>query len=456
MQWDDTAVARWLEPLSARSGELADVFGERRREVSVTWTDGRLGDVRVRREEGVSARWRFGRDERLAFVAGAEEESVREAIRSLRSLSGREPLPIRNPRASKSGPLEESDAGDEGTAWADLQRWTRRLTGILGRHAPRHRFVWRVCETERRVVASGLAAPSPSSISRRRLVSLEGTLTAASRHGDESRPIAFHAPDAEGTADEFKTVLVAATTPRDRPVAPGDVDTDVVLAQGCAAVLFHEILGHALEADAARSPLSAPLREDARVAVAELDVLDDPRRLDLFGGYERDDEGVAPRAVKLLHSGRVGSRMTDRSHPARGGSSGHARRAGPAEAPMPRCSNVVVPAGSATSEEIARRLGNGIWIEEFRGGSAQVAAGTFRLPFARARRVRRGRFTEELGAGVLAGRTLEALQGVEAVLGREARPCRSLGWCARDGQVVPVQGESPDVLIRGLSVRSSR
>jgi predicted Zn-dependent protease len=441
VQWDDAAVARWLEPLSSRTGELAEVFGERRREVVLAWTDGRIVDVQVRREEGVSARWRFGRDERLAFVAGAGESSVREAVRALRTLSGREPVPIRGIRAASV----VDEAG-----WADLQRWTRRLTGILGRHAPRHRFLWRVCETERRVVASGL--PPPSSVSRRRLVSLEGSLTAASRHGDEERPIAFHAPDAEATADELKAILVAATAPRDRPLAPGEGDTDVVLAAGCAAVLFHEILGHALEADAASSPLSAPLREDARVAVAELDVADDPRRLDLFGGYERDDEGVSPRAVKLLHSGRVGSRLTDRRH-ARGASSGHGRRAGPAEAPMPRGSNVVVPAGSATSEEIARRLNDGIWIEEFLGGSAQVADGTFRLPFARARRVRRGRFTEELGAGILAGRTLEALRGVEPVLGREARACRSLGWCAREGQVVPVQGEAPDVLIRGLSVR---
>ena len=71
--------------------------------------------------------------------------------------------------------------------------------------------------------------------------------------------------------------------------------------------------------------------------------------------------------------------------------------------------------------EIARRLNNGIWIEDFRGGSAQVAAGTFRLPFTRARRVRRGRFTEELGAGVLAGRTLEALQGSASQADRPAR-----------------------------------
>jgi predicted Zn-dependent protease len=448
VQWDDATVARWLEPLSSRTGELAEVFGERRREVVLGWTDGRIVDVRVRREDGVSARWRFGREERLAFVSGGGEDSVREAVRALRALSGREPLPIRGSRAPKGAGDEETETG-----WADLQRWTRRLTGILGRHAPRHRFFWRVVETERRVVASGL----PPAAWRRRLISVEGSLTAASRHGDEERPIAFHAPDAETTADELKAALVRAGAPRDRPVAPGEGEVDVVLAEGCAAVLFHEILGHALEADAAASSLSSSLRDsslrgDARVAVAELDVSDDPRRLDLFGGYERDDEGVAPRAVKLLYSGRVGSRLTDRAH-ARGASSGHGRRAGPAEAPMPRGANVVLPAGSATSDEIARRLNDGLWIEEFRSGSAQVADGTFRLPFARARRVRRGRFTEEIGPGILAGRALDALKGIEPVLGREARACRSLGWCARDGQVVPVQGEAPDVLIRGLSVR---
>ena len=445
MHWDDAAVARWLEPLSSRAGELADVFGERRREITLTWLDEDLSDVQVRREEGVSARWRLGREERLAFVAGAGEPSVREAIRALRTLSGREPLPIRPSRTARAS---DEIAASEEEDWPDHRRWTRRLTDLLGRHAPRHRLRWRICDIERRVVASGLAP----AVSRRRLVSLEGEVTAASRHGDEVRPFAFHAPDADSTADEIRAALVYATLPRDRPVSPGQGETDVVLAAGSAAVLFHEILGHALEADAPASPLSALARDDARAAVPDLDVVDDPRRLDLFGGYERDDEGVAPRPVKLLYSGRVGSRLTDRPH-ARTASSGHGRRAGPAEPPMPRCANVIVSAGSATSEEIGRRLGDGLWIEEFRGGSVQVAGGTFRLRFSRARRLRRGRFTEEIGPGVLMGRTLDALKGVEAVLGREARACRSLGWCAREGQVVPVQGEAPDILIRRLAVR---
>jgi predicted Zn-dependent protease len=447
VQWDETAVARWLEPLAARPGEIADVFGERMREVTLAWRDGELADVRVRREEGVAARWRFGREERFAFAAGSGESSVREAVRSLRSAAGREARPL---RGSRSGSAEDAEGSDL-ASWADATRWARKLTGMFGRHAPRHRFLWRIRETERRIVAP----PAPVAVTRRRLVSLEGVLTAASRQGDEPRRLAFHAPDGDATADELKTVLAAAATPRDRPVAPPAGETDAALAAGSAAVLFHEILGHALEADALASPLTAAAEK--RVAVTELDVHDDPRRLDLFGGYERDDEGTAPRPVKLLHSGHVGSRLTDRSHtrgPSSGsGSTGHGRRAGAAEPPGCRTSNVVVPAGSATSEELARRLNEGLWIEEFLGGSVDLSAGTFRLRFARARRVRRGRFTEELGPGILAGRILDALRNVEPVLGREARACRSLGWCSRDGQVVPVQGEAPDILIRRLAVR---
>jgi len=135
------------------------------------------------------------------------------------------------------------------------------------------------------------------------------------------------------------------------------------------------------------------------------------------------------------------------------GSSGHGRRAGPADAPLPRGSNTVVSAGAATSEELIRRLGNGLWIEEIGSGTVELSSGRFRLAFPRGRRVRRGRFADEIGAGFLAGEILPALSAVEPMIGREVRACRSLGWCSRAGQVVPVGGEAPDVIVRRLSVR---
>lgn len=440
VHWDENGISRWLEPLASRSDELAEVFGESLIETSLEWRDGEIRDSAVRREEGTSARLRSGRQEQLVHVPGTDEAAVREAVRALRSAAGRTALPIRSARDAP--PPEEAPA-------TEADRWTRRLVGILARHAPRHHFRFRVRSTERRIVSPG----RPASVARRRLVSLEGRFTAASRVGDEERAFAFHAPDAEATADELKTLLSAAGAPRDRMAPTPEGETDVVLAEGSAAVLFHEILSHALEAGADDSPFAA--LSETRVAVAELDVTDDARQLDLFGGYEHDDEGTAPRAVRLLHAGAISGRLTDRAHAAASGSTGHGRRAGASEPPLPRGSNVLVGGGAATQEEMARRLGNGIWIDQFRGGSVDLAGGTFRLHFPRARRVRRGLLADELGPGMIAGEILSTLRNIEPVLGRQVRVCRSLGWCARGGQVVPVQGAAPDVLIRRAAVRSA-
>jgi predicted Zn-dependent protease len=439
VDWDEAVVGRWLEPLAAKAGEIAEVFSEKLDEVQLDWRDGAAAEVRVRREDGTGARFRSNGLERFVFVPGVDEAAVREAVRALRSETGCETLPIR-PSRTRSG-------AEAVGRLPEVDRWIKRLAAMFSRHASRHRFVFRIRDFERRIVGAGRPAVS----SARRLLSLEGHFTAASRLGDEERAFSFHSPDSEAAPDELRTLLSAAASPRDRAVPVPAGETDAVLAAGSAAVLFHEILGHPLEADAGASPLE-PLA-DARVAVTELEVVDDPRRLDLFGGYERDDEGTTPRAVRLVSAGRLGSKLTDRAHAGTGGSTGHGRRAGPAEVPVPRSSNIVVGAGQATPEELARRLSNGIWIEEFRGGSLELSGGTFRLHFPRARRVRRGRPADELGPGILAGEILATLRGIEPVAGREVHGCRSLGWCARGGQIVPVQGAAPDILVRGLTVR---
>ena len=445
MDWDDAAIAKELEKLAAGTDEIADVFGERLAEITIPWRDGEAGDPRVRREDGVAARRRARGEERFAFVSGWGDAAARSAVRALDEggSSGRPP---------GSAPAAAAAEPDEALS-RDAARWVRRLPALLARHAPRHRLRLRLLRTERRVVAMG----RPASESVRRLVSVEGVVVAASRLGDEERRFAFHAPDGGAVADELKAALVRAAAPRDRPIPATAGETDAVLASGCAAVLFHEILAHALEADAGRSPISSAT--DARLTTPELDVRDDPRRLDLFGGYERDDEGTAPRSVKLIHSGRIGSRITDRASAAagsRGGSTGHGRRAAPSEPPQPRTANVVVAAGSVPSEELVRRLGNGLWIDEIHAGSAEPSSGSFRLAFPRARRVHRGRLAEEIGPGSLFGEMVPALRRIEPALGREAHACRSLGWCARDGRVLPVQGEAPDLIVRALALRPAR
>ena len=441
MTLDASRIAGWIEPLARRPGEIVEVFGERRREAVLELADGEVVGARTSAISGVSARWALGSDEILASVSRLDEPAAREAVRLLQTSLGKAPLPAR------SGlPPALSDEAVE----LEADRWSRRLVALVGRHAPRHRLRWSLIEVARQVIPARGNGASHT----RRLVSLEGTIIAASRRGDETRGFSFHAPDSDATPDELRTALLRASEPRDAAVPCGEGEIDALLADGCAAVLFHEILSHPLEAGET-SPLSS--LEQARVAIPELDVRDEPSRLDLFGGYERDDEGVKPRPVKLLDGGRLAGRLTDLAHAESSfnGSNGHGRRAGPSDSPLPRGSNVVVAPGHATADEMIRRLYNGRWIGGLARGSGEVASGRFRLGFPRARRIRRGRLADECGPGVISGDILSTLKAIEPGIGRDVHAYRSLGWCSRGGQVLPVQGAAPDVLIRGAAIRST-
>ncbi|MGH9364716.1 MAG: TldD/PmbA family protein [Thermoanaerobaculia bacterium] len=439
MELDASRISGWIDSLARKPHEIVEIFVERRREVVFEWRDGEVEQTRVWVASGLSARSRRQGEENLVFVPRSDEAGAREAVRALQKELERPTLPVKPSHAEEPATLAPP---------ADAERWRKRLSTLLARLAPRHRFRLTLTRTERHLIP---ARGSPCSFERQ-LFSLEGTFTAASRRRDETRSFSFHAPEAASTVDELKTALALAGQPRETMVPCGDGVMDVVLANGSAAVLFHEILSHPLEAGVA-SPLST--LEGARLATPELDVCDDPTRLDLFGGYVFDDEGTRARPVKLLDAGRLGHRLTDRAHAEPESSNGHARRAGPSDAPLARSSNILVAGGHSTSEEMARRLGSGLWIDALDGGSVELASGGFRLSFPRAHRVRRGRMADECGPGTLAGDILSALKSVEPLLGRQVRPLRAFGWCARAGQVVPVQGAAPDVLIRGLAIRSA-
>ena len=436
MELDPATIAHWLEPLAKRPEDVVEVFAERRREMTVEWRDGEIHEARATLAEGVSARWKGRAGERLAFLSRADEEGAREAIRALQKEVGHSPLPVKPARAR---PAREQDSPH------DVERWIKRLSALLDRHTPRHRFRWMLCDLARQVIPARGAA----STFARRLLSLVGTFTAVSRRGDEKRDFSFHAPVGESTFEELRVALNHAGEPRERPTPCAAGETDVVLAGGCAAMLFHEILSHPLEAGA-ESPLNG--LEQARLAAAEVEVRDDATRLDLFGGYECDDEGVAPKPVKLLDAGRLSGRLTDRSH-GPGPSNGHARRGGPEDAPRPRGSNILVAPGHSATEEMTRRLSSGLWIEQIDGGSVELASGRFRLRFPRARRVRRSRMADECGAGILSGEILTVIRSIDPGIGRDVRAYRPLGWCSHDGRVVPVGGAAPAVLIRRFAVR---
>jgi predicted Zn-dependent protease len=436
---DLALLSRWIDPLGADG--LADLFFEWRSEVAFDLRDGAVAVPEVVIESGVAARARRGGRVVLACSPRADEEGAREAIRRAAAM-----LPSsRHPKAAEALPPAEAEAAPEAEVFA------RKTAGLFARalDGRPHRARVERRLSSRLIVAAGRP---PHRYERARL-SFQGTVLADTRGGPRWRGFRFHVAEAEREpTDELRARLREAAEPGDRPVDPPSGLSDVLLSRGCATFFFHEALSHPLEADAALSRLFGLAR--ARVAPREIHVADEPGRLDLFGGYPVDDEGVPAHRTPLLDAGHLAGLLRDRLHAdSLHPPTGNGRRAGVWDAPAPRGANVVVAAGGASEEEMLHRLSDGILISAFEGGTVDPASGRFRLTFPSAHAVHRGRLAHVLGPGVLEGDIVEALGAVDPLLGSKVSPSRELAWCAREGKTVPVGGEAPSVIVRRLHAR---
>jgi TldD protein len=255
-------------------------------------------------------------------------------------------------------------------------------------------------------------------------------------------------------ADALATALREATRPSSGlPPAPGPVD--VVFSPSAASVFWHEVVGHALEADAGERGSVLSRVKGAAVAPAGLDVVDDPGRSDLPGAYGVDDEGALARAVPLLADGVVTGLLADR----RSGTldtNGHGRTSSFRRPPRVRMSNLIASAGEASLDELLERCGDGVYVREVASGSADPESGRFVLLVSAADAVRHGRRGAPLAPFALTGEILSALASVEEVWGNEVLPATGLSVCVKGGDAVPVGGAAAALLVRGLSARTAR
>jgi len=431
-------LSRWIEPL-AKEG-LADLFFEWKSELHLSLSDGSVGASALTVESAVSARARRGNRVVLAASPRADEAGARDVVRRLAAMLSSSHFP----KSADGSPAEP------GRAIEDPTRWTKKISSLVARafEDRPHKVEIRRRHATRLVVPAGRA---PSQHERPRL-SLHGEFLADTRGGPKWRAFNFHLPEADdGAFEELRHRLRALAGTGPGPVAPTAGTADVVLENGSAAFFFHEVLSHPMEADAPASKLANLVK--ARLCPREIEVSDEPSRLDLFGGYPVDDEGVPARRTALLSAGHLAGPLRDRLrsdplHP----STGNGRRPSAFDHAAPRGSNLVVGPGGASEEEMLHRLGTGIRVEEFDGGSVDLASGRFRLRFPAAQAVQRGRLGQPLGPGHLEGEIVEALAAVDSLLGARAKPCRQLAWCAREGKVLPVGGEAPAMIVRRMQV----
>lgn len=431
-----------------RRGEGGEAFRERRQAFSWTVSEAGLLAPASSDERGTAVRIRRGRESLLVARPGDGPEALREAVREASRRAGSAPFfkAVRR--------LERQPRGAE--PWADddafVSALTSSLAAALAEAVPDPRgvaisLVVSHVTVKRAVITSRAFAPCGASS----WIEASGTLSRSSFQ----RTFAFQSarPYTEAFEKLARSLHEAA---RPMPhLSPPDGVIDVVLAPAASAVFWHEVVGHALEAESGEKASVLARVPGAVVAPPGFDVLDDPSRSDLPGGYAVDDEGTPGRAVPLLSNGRVAGVLTDK-RTAGAESNGHGRTSDFRRPPRARLSNLVVPAGRAGLSELLKRCDDGLYVREVSAGSCDPESGRFVLLVEHADTIRRGRPGAPVARFALMGEVLAALRNLDGERGDFAMPSHGLSLCVKGGDPLPVGGEAPAVLIRDLVVRGAR
>jgi predicted Zn-dependent protease len=214
------------------------------------------------------------------------------------------------------------------------------------------------------------------------------------------------------------------------------------MADGCvpavldaqpAALIAHEAIGHFAEA-AADPTVDLRHRLGCRLAGEGFDVFDHPT----LGGaahYEVDDEGVASLGpTRILHDGILTHQLHGRRSAEAAGelSTANARAAQITLPPIPRMSNLVVPAGPTPFAQLVDDMGTGIVIHQLSHGYSHGIKIEARVVLGEL--VERGRQT---GRYVSGGRIAEKVDVLTRCVDRADRSeLNPNALCGKHGQIL--------------------
>ncbi len=236
------------------------------------------------------------------------------------------------------------------------------------------------------------------------------------------------------------------------PAPAGEME--VVLGPGWPGILLHEAIGHGLEGDFNRKKTSAFAGLlGQRIAAADVTVVDDGTLPDRRGSLTVDDEGTPSGRTVLIEDGVLVGYMQDRMNARLMGvrATGNGRRESYAHAPMPRMTNTVMLAGTATPEEMISSVRRGLYAVNFGGGQVDITSGKFVFSASEAYLIEDGKVTAPVKGATLIGNGPDALTKVTMV-GNDMALDPGIGTCGKNGQGVPVGVGQPTLKLAALTV----
>lgn len=253
-------------------------------------------------------------------------------------------------------------------------------------------------------------------------------------------------------SDPYQSVLYAwrkvELASRSLPIENGFYD--ILLPSGWGMMFFHEIIGHAFEADNDSESFSL-IRN--KIGSELLNIIDDGLIAGGRGTLGFDDEGTPAFRKVLIETGRFNSLLADKKSAGRLGitPTGNGRRSGFDSPIQTRMTNTIVAPGDSTKRQLLSQIREGIEVTDSGNGIVNSETGDFKFEILHGYLIKNGKRVHPVNNLQIVGKIQDTLEKVVGV-GNDFYLESSTGFCDKKGQRVPVSVGGPSVLLEKLRV----
>lgn len=226
----------------------------------------------------------------------------------------------------------------------------------------------------------------------------------------------------------------------------------VVIDNGFGGVIFHEAVGHSLEATSVAKGASVFTGMKGQKIASELiTAVDDGTIPNAWGSATYDDEGNLQKRRVLIKDGVLNTYMIDKLNAKRMDDecTNSGRRQSYKFAPTSRMTNTYIDNGESTFEEIIAATEYGLYAKKMGGGSVNPATGDFNFAVGEGYIIRDGKIAEPVRGATLVGTGREALLKVDMV-GNNLK--RAQGMCGSASGSIPTDVGQPTIRVSEMTV----
>lgn len=446
-----------LRAARARGGAFSELFVEDRFGVSVRLDDGRIEEVTTGTDRGAGVRVGQGTSFGYAYSNRLDRDSLLEAAAAAAaSVTEEGPGDVVDLRELEPPVVHPALRDAASATSAEKVAWVREADETARAFAPEVRQVTALYgdSIQRVLIAASDGRWVEEVRPRVRLI----VSVVAARDG--AIQTGFHGPaglaglefvDANPPSETAIVAAKRAVTMLDaRPAPAGEMA--VVLAPGMGGVLFHEAVGHPLEADIVDKEASVYRGHiGEQVASPIVNGVDDATIANGWGSFSFDDEATPAQRTSLFEDGVLQGLLYDRLRAEKDGkpSTGNGRRQSYAHPPIARMTNTYILNGSADADDVISSTESGVYVTSLGGGQTNPASGDFVFGVSEGFLIENGRVGQPVRGANLIGRAMEVMSRIDAVANDFGT---WQGVCGKDGQAAPVDSGSPTLRISRITV----